>query len=543
MSPPPEPVGERCETGTASAALSPADRKIIGPAAPYPADGTLRGRDEELRTSQRARREVAWQVVERVVAEVPLAEPLPNAPVRPVIPAFQTWYDLEDERRVFDVLYSGLSKAERAARSPFTTEEIEAGFADDVDGVEDLESWPEERYLEYVADVDSASRVTGLGGISRVSYSPAAARHFIESYPQILACRTADPPPAEAEGPIQPVSSVLASVDVPACSTTEVGTYWVGYDETMRAVLDDGASGSIELAPANGEASHERCRADPGERCEIHGPGTFVLRASTEKDAMRASVRLTRVSPRPAWAACLDGPFDLDAVVIKADWRRAQFDFKVPVHSTSASALEDIMSGDASWEHPESEADPDAAHIHTVTTPNGNIYRMSGMHIMTKELDHWLWITLFWAPDPDEDFGADRPPSLQGSIWKNYKMCVTTAFAEGDPDPTGGFDADHPSLARALEAVYQGVGGPTWCSNPYIELGPGNAATNCVGCHQHAGTPLTSELIISDDTNYPAHGRTQLRNNFPTDYSWAINRGDKIGQLFQDEEDYWAAAP
>ena len=481
--------------------------------------------------------------MERVVAGVGLAEPLPNGPARPVIPRFQTWYDLEDERRVFDVLYSGMTKAERAARAPLSAEEIEAGFADDVDGVDDLESWPKERYLEYVADVDSEARVAGLGGISRVSYSPAAARHFIESYPRILACRETDAPPAEAEGPIEPISTALAAAEVPACATSEIGRYWVGYDETLRATLEDGAAGAIDLRPADGDASAERCTAEAGERCEVRGPGTFVLRGTAKDEAMQASVRLTRIAPRPAWAACLEGPFDLDAVVIKADWRRAQFDFKVPVHPTSATDLAGIMSSDASWEHPVTDADPDASHIHTVTTPNGNIYRMSGMHIMTKELDHWVWITLWWAPDPDEDFGADRPASLSQSIWKNYKMCVTTAFAEGEPDPSGGYDEDHPSIARALEAVYRGVGGPTWCSNPYIELGEGNAATNCVGCHQHAGTPLTSELIISDGTNYPAHGSTQLRNNFPTDYSWAVNRGDKLGQLFQDEEDYWASAP
>ena len=26
--------------------------------------------------------------------------------------------------------------------------------------------------------------------------------------------------------------------------------------------------------------------------------------------------------------------------------------------------------------------------------PNGNRYRLAGLHLMTKELDHWLWITL-----------------------------------------------------------------------------------------------------------------------------------------------------
>jgi hypothetical protein len=159
---------------------------------------------------------------------------------------------------------------------------------------------------------------------------------------------------------------------------------------------------------------------------------------------------------------------------------------------------------------------------------------------MTKELDHWLWITLWWSETPNEDFGADRPKSIAGlgGPWGAYKMCVTTAFAEEDPLPGGGFDMAHPSLASALSAVYAGKGAPTWCSNPYLEEGHGNAATNCIGCHQHGGTELRPEdiLLLSD------FGRPARRNNFPADYSWATTRGDDLGQLFADEESWWMTA-
>jgi hypothetical protein len=159
---------------------------------------------------------------------------------------------------------------------------------------------------------------------------------------------------------------------------------------------------------------------------------------------------------------------------------------------------------------------------------------------MTKELDHWLWITLWWSETPNDDFGADRPKSIDalGGPWGSYKMCVTTAFGEEDPLPSGGFDMAHPSLASALAAVYAGKGAPTWCSNPYLEEGHGNAGTNCIGCHQHGGTELRSEdiLLFSD------FGRPARRNNFPADYSWATTRGDDLGQLFADEEAWWKAA-
>ena len=74
---------------------------------------------------------------------------------------------------------------------------------------------------------------------------------------------------------------------------------------------------------------------------------------------------------------------------------------------------------------------------------------------MSKELDHWLWITLWWSPDPDSDFGADRPAAIAAlpGPWRNYKMCVTSSYLEGDPDPRGGADG---SLGDALAAVHGG---------------------------------------------------------------------------------------
>jgi hypothetical protein len=160
---------------------------------------------------------------------------------------------------------------------------------------------------------------------------------------------------------------------------------------------------------------------------------------------------------------------------------------------------------------------------------------------MTKELDHWQWITLWWSGDPDTDFGEDRPAAIAGlgGPWKNYKMCVATDFQEGDPDPMGGFAEASPTLASALASVHGGVGSPSWCSNPYLEEGPGNMATNCIGCHQHGGTNHTAESIIGELDKFPEHGRTQLRNNFPHDYSWALSDGDRLASSFREIVSYF----
>jgi hypothetical protein len=150
-----------------------------------------------------------------------------------------------------------------------------------------------------------------------------------------------------------------------------------------------------------------------------------------------------------------------------------------------------------------------------------------------------VWVTLWWSPRPDSDFGADRPAAVAAlpGPWRNYKMCVSTSYLERDPDPRGGFGG---SLGDALAAVHGGVGGPSWCSNPYLEQGAGNAGTNCIGCHQHGGTTLTPEGILAGQ---PHHGSSRVRNNFFTDYLWAIQggNGEDLSSIVQAEVDYWDA--
>jgi hypothetical protein len=196
------------------------------------------------------------------------------------------------------------------------------------------------------------------------------------------------------------------------------------------------------------------------------------------------------------------------------------------------------LAADATW-NPGPGADPQPADIYTVQLPTGARFRLPALHVMTKELDHWIWITLWWSPQPDTDFGADRPAALAAlpGPWRNYKMCVSTSYLERDPDPRGGFGG---SLGDALAAVHRGVGAPSWCSNPYLEQGPGNAGTNCIGCHQHGGTSLTPESILA---GLPHHGSTRIRNNFFTDYLWAIKggNGEDLSSIVQAEVDYWDA--
>jgi hypothetical protein len=241
----------------------------------------------------------------------------------------------------------------------------------------------------------------------------------------------------------------------------------------------------------------------------------------------------------PNHAPCMTSEFPAAAAVIKAKWLRADFGWQVPVYDTDGASLQARMAGtldDGGWGRGAREANPDPASIYTVKMSNGDVHRLAGLHLVTKELKHWLWISLWWSDRPNEDFGEDRPKEIDelGGPWKNYKMCVVTNYDDGQDDPTGGFGG---SLGAALQATHGGKGGPSWCSNPYIERGPRNAQTNCVGCHQHAGAPkVGTEEVLGDETAFPKAGRTRIRKNFPFDYVFALDaRPDQLIRGFQGQ--------
>jgi hypothetical protein len=529
---PPGPEPLVCAEGNASSALTAVDRKIIGDAAPY--TGALdEGEAEHLGASQRDRRLAAWRTVAQVLQQVPLEEPLPNGASLPSsVARWQTWYDVDDVRRVFHHLYEGLTPAQRAARAHFSYEAIDDAVSWNVGVVDEL--WTEQQYLAYLEAIDTEGEVAGLAGISRVMYSPSAVRHMVQSYPQVLGCREDGVAPKVAGTPGTPTNVARPHVKLAACGSESLGPYHVGIGEALLVELEEPFKEGRATLTAS--AGNEVCEVEPGETCRFEGPTEVSVRVDANGAPLDSDVSVMLAAREVEWAGCLDGPFPSDAVIVKADYRRADFGMKLPVYDTSAQGMLGQLAGNAEW-HSEAEADPGPAAIHTLTMPAGSNYRLAALHIMTKELDHWQWVTLWWSNTPDEDFGADRTVAVAalGGPWKNYKMCTVTAFEEGDDAAGGGFDASFPSLASALTAVYGGEGAPSWCSNPYLEEGHGNASTNCIGCHQHGGTDLQSEGILT----YDDFGRTQLRNNFPSDYSWALVDGDELGLLFQQEEQYW----
>lgn len=539
-------------TSTTASALTMQDRKVVGPAAEYVPDRSLPAEEETLRTSMRARREMAWAVVARALQPVALGEPrlAGQLGTQPTVPAWHTWYGKDDFERIFKKLYRALPGQAKAARTPFAAEAIGQGVAWNAIALDDLagSSWPESRYLEYLASARTQQHAAGFAGISRVSYSPGALRHLLASYHRALACVAAGEPPAYAVDELAGGRAVTQheQVELGACGWQVLGPFVSAADAAV-AVASVG-TGDVDLYVRRGQAptlNEYDCKSEAAtaaEQCTVDGGGPIYVGVFAAK-AGAAQIAVTYREADVRNPACLAGPMPPDAVLIKADWQRAQFGQQLPVFDTSGPRMAARLSpaGGFAWGPGDGFADPSADKAYTVTLPNGNVFRLAALHLMTKELDHWVWITLWWSPKPDTDFGADRPAAIAtlGGPWANYKMCVATNFVEGDADPRGGFAG---SLGDALAATHRGVNAPTWCANPYLEQGDLNAATNCIGCHQHGGTSLLVENILQQ---FPVSGSTRVRNNFFTDYLWALRggRGEDIYATVKAEVDFWDATP
>ncbi|MEM6990919.1 MAG: c-type cytochrome [Myxococcota bacterium] len=457
-------------------------RHLVGVAAPYDANPALAEQHDALAGNIRLRREAAWGTVAKVLEPVPLLGLAADAeaheeidlPEIPAVPRFETWYGLDDFKRMFQHLYEGLGPSGRSVREPFSAADIDAAFEWNAGALERSSSWPLERYIDHVNRLGECpegnteeqceallqSNVAGAaGGIPRITYSPATVAHALSEYGTSIDC--------------------LARLD--------------------------------------------------------------TLPMDTEPDA-----------PEDNFSTCFSQEFPVDSVLVKAQWERADFGRQLPAFDTDGESLRRVLQGDAEWnEDGDRTVDPGADQIYTIRLRNGATYRLAGLHIMTKELRHWQWTTLWWSDTPDTDFGADRPESVGAelpAVWSNYKMCSVTFFDENDEDAAARF-ADLPTLADAIDAT---TGGPSWCSNPYLEHGRGNAATNCIGCHQHGGAtvdfdrdgddlldPLEQERIIDEEDRFPEHGRTQIRELFPADYLYSFNRVDDFAGVMASEVDFF----
>jgi hypothetical protein len=371
---------------TVEQGASPIDRMLVGQAASYPADATLRGRLADIDDSEKLRREIAWKTVAKVVAPVTIAGK-PYAK----LPRFQTWYTSDDFLPMFDRLFGALPASQKIARAPFSERAIDEVFPWNATRAPSLASFTEERLEARKRELASGRGLRSLGKGARTLMSPAYVAHLFRSYSRVLEC--------------------------------------------------DAEAKSADFAP------------------------------------------------------CLAGEFPIDAVAVKARWISG--DEPMPVYDSASLAKDSFdPAGDRT-------SDPNDARIYTMQLSEDTSMRLAALHVSTKELRDWLWITLFWSDTPD-------PDSPLTGVWKNYRMCVVTSFNQ-----------------------------PGRCSNPYLELGAGNGNTNCIGCHQHGGTSETTQTVLAKFTD----PKKKVRTTFPTDYSFTTSAGLDLAAQMRARVDALTPAP
>jgi hypothetical protein len=533
------------ELGVAIEAAGPAERRVLGDAAPYEADRMLEAHADELRRSQRARREAAWAAVARVLAPVSLAEVTPVGDAQ--VPAFRTWYDREDLNRMFQHAYAGLGTERRGARSPFEPSELDATLAWNTRAVDGIVGWSPERFDEYVAGLHSQRQIDGLGGIRRILLSPSAMRHVLASYSDITRCLAGERPPAFVDEGESTQSVARVEEHLARCHDRVEGPFFAASGRTLSARMSADSTGASDARVAihpsiDGLAGPPRCEADAVTGCAVEGPGGFFVSLHAGAETLHGTIEVETTAPSEVSPGCLAGPFPVDAVTVAAHWTRADLAMPMPTFDTSARGLRRRFdAGEASWGAGDGTADPGDDRIYTMTVPAGPSFRLAGFHIRTRELDTWLNITLWWSPDPDTDFGADRPAAIRalGGPWSSYKMCVAVDYAEHDDQPGGGFETDAPSLAAALTEVHDRA---SWCSNPYIDAAPGLLRGNCLGCHQHAMAGRLPGEVALDTLRFPDGARGRTRNNEPSDGFWSFEAGDDFGSVLRETISWWDAA-
>ena len=298
---------------------------------------------------------------------------------------------------------------------------------------------------------------------------------------------------------------------------------------------------------------------NPEDTSETLGQGFTLFSPSFVKHVLLQSERIVRCNdvtgdyipadkePPSAdqFSHCID-EFPRSAVMVKTSWVPIDPGSRVEYHDTTPVELSHVLdaSGAGTWDTFKGSMAASPSNIYSVETTTGDQFGLQAIHFSTKDVREWLWVSLWWHPDADGDFGADRPSSIDTfniGVWANYKMCVTSAFKEGDKQPWSSYRNSKPKLATVLKSVYNIIEKQaatssdntitTWCSNPILEWHSRNARTNCVGCHQYSNTLNTTSNMptrFSDtnhgvnDVQYPQFGRARNRKNFPAEFAWSF---------------------
>ncbi|RZA26208.1 MAG: hypothetical protein EOP10_04345 [Proteobacteria bacterium] len=223
-----------------------------------------------------------------------------------------------------------------------------------------------------------------------------------------------------------------------------------------------------------------------------------------------------------AYKPCFANTLSSRSMMIKTNWLNIESGFRQ--YSTDDQTLSKLFHDpESSWDDIKVTAEVPANIVKA--TLGDKSFVLGGMHIVSKEFEDWIWVSAWWSADPNSDFGEDRPQFIQklGAPWNQYKICAVSRYVQSPAD-LDELAKTYPSLAKAYRSVLNDSGA-SWCSNPYIERGRANQRTNCIGCHQFAGTDVTQAEIISDTNRFPFQGTLKTRSDFPSDYIWSATQG------------------
>jgi hypothetical protein len=189
-----------------------------------------------------------------------------------------------------------------------------------------------------------------------------------------------------------------------------------------------------------------------------------------------------------------------------------------------------------------SQLDTESNEVQQQAIQAGDSGVFVAMHITTREIPQWVWMTIWWSLQPEvgtqlpiqyattQDVigdgamydnypggGADRPDSI-GAPWNNYIFCTNYQYVNPAQD------LDDPPNSELP---------PEICFNPYLEAGfphnvtppNGGINTSCMACHGNANwngrnIPNAPGYISAQ---YIPRNDAQFDNVLQTDFVWSIS--------------------
>ncbi len=136
---------------------------------------------------------------------------------------------------------------------------------------------------------------------------------------------------------------------------------------------------------------------------------------------------------------------------------------------------------------------------HDPTLEIGDHVVLVGMHISTREIPDWVWVTLWWHDRADDGpYAVGRPASLDGAACSYLLDVAVSASTPKEPD-----------------------GSPHVAMNPYLEARfPDGVHSNCVACHRRAALGTSEYLPVTRGDTAPTD--PYFADKTTTDMVWTL---------------------